>query len=379
MNNRKGKDREAAPLILVVDDHPENLAILEADLEEGDYRVALADGGLSALEQVAARRPDLMLLDVSMPGIDGLEVCRRLRSEPDTADLPIIMVTGRDSPEDIVAGLDVGANDYVTKPIQPETVLARIRTQLRLKRLQDELKQSIQQLEELQGLRADFVAMITHDMKAPLTSIVGFSSMLLDGVAGNCPSEDFQEALTNIRNNGHRLTRLINDFLTFSRIEAGKLEILFEPADLNLSIMQVISLLQYQAEQKQVRIEYTPPEPSPPHVLGDSTQIERAISNVLTNAIKYSPEGRPVEVRLSRQEDWLVIEIEDHGPGIPRELLPQLFDRYFRVHSPKKVEGTGLGLSIVKSIVEAHGGSVDVKTEAGKGTLFTLRFPAGKG
>ncbi len=372
------KKEELAPLILVVDDHPENLAVLEADLEEAAYRVVLADGGLTALEQVATKRPDLVLLDISMPGIDGLEVCRRLRAEPDTADLPVIMVTGRDAPSDIVAGLDAGANDYVTKPLQPETVLARIRAQLRLKRLQDELKQTIHQLEELQRLRADFVAMVTHDMKAPLTSVVGFSSMLLDDALGRCPSGEFRVALRNIYDNGRKMTQLINDFLTFSRIEAGKLEIQFEPVDLNLSIVQVASLLQYQADRKQIRIDYTPPGEPLPRVRGDGVQIERAISNVLTNAIKYSPEEQPVRVSLQPRDDWLVIEIEDRGPGIPQDLLPHLFDRYFRVRSPKKAEGIGLGLSIVKSIVEAHGGSVEIETQEGQGTQVTLRFPVWK-
>lgn len=378
MNPQQKNVAEIAPLILVVDDHPENLAILEADLEEAGYRVALAESGLEALQRVAAERPELLLLDLSMPGIDGLEVCRRLRADTATADLPIIMVTGRDSPEDIVAGLDAGANDYVTKPIHPETMLARVRTQLRLKGLQDELKKTIQELEELQRLRADFVAMVTHDMKAPLTSVVGFSSMLLEKDLREFPLAEFRDALSNIHNNGRKLTQLINDFLTFSRIEAGRLEIAFEPVDLNLSLMQVIELLQYQADEKQVRIEYLPLESSPLRVRGDAPQIERAITNVLTNAIKYGPEGQPVRVRLGRQEDWVVIEIADRGPGIPKVLLPKLFDRYFRVRSPKKVEGTGLGLSIVKSIVEAHGGAVELETQPGQGTRVTLKFPVWK-
>jgi len=375
MGNTQQKPNDTAPLILAVDDQLENLLVLETDLLESGYRVELAEGGITALEKVAAGAPDLMLLDISMPGIDGLEVCRRLRFDPATRDLPIIMVTGRDSPEDVVAGLDVGANDYVTKPIELEILVARIRTQLRLKQLQDNLKKTIQELEELQRLRSDFVAMITHDMKAPLTSIVGFSTMLLDGAAGDCPNKEFQDGLTNIFNNGRKLTQLINDFLTFSRIEAGKMEIIFEPVDLNLSILSTISLLQFQADRKSVSMDYQAPPGRHP-IRGDSAQVERAFGNVLSNAIKYSPGGQTVRIRLQRRGDWLSISIEDRGPGIPEHLLPRLFDRYFRVHSPDTVEGTGLGLSIVKSIVEAHGGKVEVETRAGKGTCFRLQFPA---
>ena len=196
--------------------------ILEVDLQDAGYRVDLAEGGRIALEKIAAQLPDLMLLDISMPGLDGIRICQTLRIVPKTKDLPIIMVTGRDSTEDIVAGLDVGANDYVTKPIEVEVLLARIRTQLRLKHLQDQLRNTIEELEELQQLRADFVAMITHDMKAPLTSIMGISSMLKDGILGECPSPQFQDALNNVYENSHQLTRLINDLLTFSRIEGGE-------------------------------------------------------------------------------------------------------------------------------------------------------------
>lgn len=363
------------PLILAVDDQLENLWILEADLQEAGYRVELAESGRIALEKIAAGPPDLLLLDISMPGMDGLTICRMLRQERGTRELPVIMVTGRDSAEDIVAGLDAGANDYITKPIEVEILMARIRTQLRLKELQDELHRTIGELERLQQLRADFVAMITHDMKTPLTSIMGGSSMLLGEALGACPSPEFRTELARIFENGHKLTRLINDFLTFSRIEAGKLEILLEPVDLNLAILQAIAALKHQADIRRIAVEYESREGWPP-VQGDGEQIDRALCNVLSNAIKFSPEGERVRVRLRKEKERFAVEIEDRGPGIASDMLPRLFDRYFRARAPRTVEGTGLGLSIVKSVVEAHGGSVAVRTAPGEGSCFTLYFPA---
>jgi signal transduction histidine kinase len=362
------------PVILAVDDQPENLWILEADLREAGYRVELAESGRIALEKIAAAPPDLLLLDISMPGMDGLTLCRMLRQDRATRELPVIMVTGRDSAEDVVSGLDAGANDYITKPIEVEILMARIRTQLRLKELQDELHHTIEELERLQQLRADFVAMVTHDLKTPLTSIMGGSSMLLGEALGACPSPEFRSELARIYENGHKLTRLINDFLTFSRIEAGKFEILLEPVDLNLAILQALMTLKRQAELRGIAVDYESREGLPP-VQGDASQIDRALCNVLSNAIKFSPEGERVEVRLKQEKDRLVVEIEDRGPGIARELLPRLFERYFRARAPRTVEGTGLGLSIVKSVVEAHGGSVEVHTAPGKGSCFSLSFP----
>jgi two-component system, sensor histidine kinase and response regulator len=377
-NTERNSSLDIAPaLILAVDDQPENLMVFEADLEDAGYRVKLAENGPAALKKIDEQRPDLVLLDVSMPGLDGYEVCRRIRSREDTRDLPVIMVTGRDSVEDIVEGLDAGAYDYITKPIEPRILLARIRTQLRVKQLQDALKKSIQELEHLQQLRSDFVAMITHDMKAPLTSIVGLSGMLMEEEPGALPTEEFRESLGNINTNGRKLTQLINDFLTFSRIEAGKLEFHFEPIDLNLCIMQAVSLFKYQAEKKNIRIQYNPRSEAP-DILGDDAQIERALGNLLSNAIKYSQAGQTVGVELTLIGDWLQVEIRDEGPGIEPDLLPRLFDRYFRVRSPEKTEGTGLGLSIVKSVAEAHGGSVDVETAPGQGSRFVLRFPVWK-
>ncbi len=362
------------PLILAVDDQPENLWILEADLQEAGYRVELAESGRIALEKIAAAPPDLLLLDISMPGMDGLTICRMLRRDRATRELPVIMVTGRDSAEDVVSGLDAGANDYITKPIEVEILMARIRTQLRLKELQDELHRTIEELERLQQLRADFVAMVTHDLKTPLTSIMGGSSMLLGEALGACPSPEFRSELARIYENGHKLTRLINDFLTFSRIEAGKFEILLEPVDLNLAILQARMTLKRQAELRGIAVDYESREGLPP-VQGDANQIDRALCNVLSNAIKFSPEGERVQVRLKQEKDRLVVEIEDRGPGIARELLPRLFERYFRARAPRTVEGTGLGLSIVKSVVEAHGGTVEVHTVPGKGSCFSLSFP----
>jgi two-component system, sensor histidine kinase and response regulator len=377
-NTERNSSLDIAPaLILAVDDQPENLMVFEADLEDAGYRVKLAENGPAALKKIDEQRPDLVLLDVSMPGLDGYEVCRRIRSREDTRDLPVIMVTGRDSVEDIVEGLDAGAYDYITKPIEPRILLARIRTQLRVKQLQDALKKSIQELEHLQQLRSDFVAMITHDMKAPLTSIVGLSGMLMEEEPGALPTEEFRESLGNINTNGRKLTQLINDFLTFSRIEAGKLEFHFEPIDLNLCIMQAVSLFKYQAEKKNIRIQYNPRSEAP-DILGDDAQIERALGNLLSNAIKYSQAGQTVGVELTLIGDWLQVEIRDEGPGIEPDLLPRLFDRYFRVRSPKKTEGTGLGLSIVKSVADAHGGSVVVETAPGQGSLFVRRFPVWK-
>ncbi len=362
------------PLILAVDDQPENLWILEADLQEAGYRVQLAESGRIALEKIAAGPPDLLLLDISMPGMDGLTICRMLRQDRATRELPVIMVTGRDNTEDVVAGLDAGANDYITKPIEVEILMARIRTQLRLKELQDELHRTIGELEQLQQLRADFVAMVTHDLKTPLTSIMGGSSMLLEEALGACPSPEFRSELARIYENGHKLTRLINDFLTFSRIEAGKLEILLEPVDLNLAILQAMMTLKRQAEIRRIAVNYESRE-GLPLVRGDASQIDRAICNVLSNAIKFSPEGERVQVRLKEKEDRLSVEIEDRGPGISREMLPRLFERYFRARAPRTVEGTGLGLSIVKAVMEAHGGTVEVRTAPGEGSCFTLSFP----
>lgn len=369
-------ERVPAPLVMVIDDHPENLAVMEADLEEAGYRVALAESGPKGLALIETEHPDLVLLDLSMPGMDGLEVCRRIRQDRATRDLPIIMVTGRDSEKDVVSGLDAGGSDYITKPVHPETLLARIRTQLRIKYLQDSLKATITELQRLQQMRTDFVAMITHDLKAPLTTIVGFAQMLQEGVLGEPPGEKFRKRLEQIEENGQRLTRMINDFLTFSKIETGRLELIFERVDLNLCVMQAISLLRFEAERKQAQIEYTPLGHSL-RIEGDSSQIERALSNILSNAVKYSPEGSTVTVTLSEKSRRAVIEISDQGPGIDSESIPRLFDRYFRVQSPDKVEGTGLGLSIVKSIVDAHGGKIEVDTQPGQGTTFRLIFPLG--
>jgi signal transduction histidine kinase len=358
--------------ILIVDDAPENLRVLHDLLKAADYTVLTAMRGEVALSAATAPQPpDMVLLDVRMPGMDGFEICRRLKADAATRDIPVMFLSAGGDMADKVEGFRAGGVDYVTKPFQVEEVLARVATHLALSRQRREIA-------ALSALKDQLIRTISHDLKNPLTIVLGNAEYLLSSEA---PMDDAERRsmIADVHRCGQEMLKLVTDLLDLSRIEEG-MPLQRVPVDLGgLAERQVKDALgPATAAGLTLRFEGAP-EPVTADV--EPERMAQVLANLIGNAIKYSRPGGSVVVRVATEMGRAALVVRDTGLGIPADALPRLFEPFYRVPQAehRKAEGTGLGLSIVKALVEQHGGSVHVESEPGRGSTFSVRLPLAAG
>ncbi len=491
------KNLETSPLILVVDDNPDNVQVLGNILNIKGYRVAIAMDGNQALDYIQNKKyPDLVLLDIMMPGIDGFEVCNRLKADTQTANIPVIFLTALADTENKLNGFEVGGEDYVTKPFAQAEVLARINTILKrryaeaaLRESEEMLKSTLESMDDLvfvldkngvvlecyqsnkldadylspensigksykellpsdiaeqfdkvivgttesdqiqqvesflqmngktnwystkfslrkdidgkitgitavarniteqklaeeslrenDRLKSEFVSSVSHELRTPLASIVGFSSTILRNE--NLDKENLQQFVKIIYDESERLTRLIENVLSISRIESGKVGYQLEPIELEPMVNEVIAKQHVQAEENEITLSCDVEKNLPP-IEADRDAIQQVLINLVGNAIKFTQPNGKVIISVLQKNDTAILNVKDTGLGIPQNDLQKIFGKFFRVERPgTEIQGTGLGLALVKEIVDFHKGKIDVQSEVNKGTEFTIILPISHG
>ncbi len=353
--------------ILVVDDTQTNREVMARILSRKKYQYKSVASGEEALVSVAQRLPDLILLDISMPGMDGFEVCEHLKADERTRDIPVMFISALDETEDKVRAFQVGGVDYITKPFKIEEVLARVETQITLAMQRREII-------ALSELKDQLIRTVSHDLKNPLHVIMGYAALLMDG--GYTASDDDVSSMSkHIYNSAERMYTLITNLLELSHLEAGS-DLQLSPLSLSNLCMDMMPEFEMSANAKQQTLTVE----LPPHdviIHGDSMRLGQVLSNLVINAIKYTPQKGHVRLTVSQDNQNVYVCVEDNGFGIPKEAIPQLFNKFYRVNTVehRSVEGTGLGLSIVKAIVEQHRGRIWVESELNKGSKFTFSLP----
>lgn len=368
-----------ADRILVVDDSPDNVLLVKTILEEEGYEISQADSGYAALTEIDKMPPDLVLLDIMMPGMDGYEVTRRIRNNKALPFIPILLITAHDQPS-VVEGLDLGADDFIRKPVELDELLARVRSLLRL-------KHSVDERDEIARQREDFVSRLTHDLRTPLVAADRMLNLLQQKALGEITPQ-MKEAFITMERSNQNLLKMVNTLLEVYRYEADRKNLNFSEVDMPQLIQEIVEELAPMAEEKEskVKLHYgkTPDAIGKTMglVRGDRLELRRLLTNLIGNALKFTDNGA-IDIRLSAEEPnvsgnfkskCVKIEVEDTGVGISAEDLSLLFER-FRPGQHKR-SGSGLGLHLCKRIVEAHNGTIDVDSEVGKGTLFIVRLPA---
>ena len=356
--------------LLIVDDTLENLRLLSRMLAEEGYRVETASSGARALATAQANPPDLVLLDIKMPEMDGYEVCAALKADERTRDIPIIFLSALDETYDKVKAFTSGGVDYIIKPFQFEEVLARVETHIALMNLQRQLQQANRELQKrLEELDA-FAHTVAHDLKNPLTRIIGYAE-LLEGEFDTLPEEDLRGFLGVIARGGRKMENIINELLLLASVREGEVE--SQPLDMSDIVNEVQRRLGHVIEGSQAQI--IEPE-SWPAALGHGPWVEEVWLNYISNAIKYS--GREPRLELGGAVEpggaarfW----VRDNGPGLSEEDQGRLFAPFTRLHQVR-AEGHGLGLSIVRRIVDKLGGQVGVESQVGKGSVFYFTLPS---
>ncbi len=371
-------------LVLVVDDISKNLQVVGSLLRIEGYRIAPATSGAQALERVRAETPDLILLDRMMPEMDGLEVCRRLKSDPVTQPIPVIFLTASNEMEHLVKGFEVGAVDYVTKPFNPPELLARVRTHLELKHARDTILRYGQELSRLNEEKNEFMGIAAHDLRNPLSAIKGYAEMVVEdgeslvhGGVSNIPAcgRELQENGQRIGDTAARMAEMVQNLLDANRIERGEMKLDLKLTDLCPSLNQVIETQRPRATAKQQTV-HLESDAAPVMALADPNVTVQVLENLVSNAVKYSPPDRDIFVRLKSGAENVRVEVRDQGPGLSAEDQKKLFGKFARL-SAKPTGGehsTGLGLSIVKKMVEAMKGRVWCESEPGKGATFIVEF-----
>lgn len=358
--------RDKHSRVLVVDDLPDNSFLIQAILIDEGYDIQVEDCGQAALESIQSHPPDLLILDVMMPQMDGYEVTRRIRQNLDLPIFPILLITAHDTPS-AVQGLDVGADDFIRKPVEVAELLARVRSLLRLKHAIDERDRIARQ-------RQDFVSRLTHDLRTPLVASDRMLDLILQGHFGDF-SDQLQEVLATMASSNENLLELVNNLLQVYRFESGLYPLNFIQVDLAEVIHEVAKQLQPLCRGKGLRLNVET-ESTPLMVEGDRLELRRVVTNLLGNAIKFTKAGSvniSANSALATSGDATVIKIQDTGIGIGAEQQEQLFER-FRPGSHQS-SGSGLGLHVTKYIVEAHHGTIRVASELGEGSTFTVTMP----
>jgi len=367
---------ENRPTILVVDDEEGNILVFKRPLAKAGYRVLAAHTGEEAVETVRTSDVDVILLDWMMPKMSGLEACTRIKATEKGRLIPIIMVTAKSSQEDIKDGLDSGADDFITKPVQMDEALARVRAALRQRKLEKELHETNIHLKYLMALKDEFLNIASHDIRSPLTSMLGFAKTLLEETVG--PLNDAQKRFIGIIHRaGKRQLKLLNDLLDLTRIETGKDTLETGSHMMDDLLAEMAEVTSYNAREKGIELKVDSDCPLPVKI--DESKILRVLHNLVSNAIKFTPAGGRVEVYCRESGGMCQVTVGDTGPGIMAEELPLLFGKFAKLSSvPTGGEhGSGLGLSIAKNIVELHGGKIWAESEWGKGTKFHFTLPAG--
>lgn len=367
--------------VVVVDDSRASTDALVSHMALEGFEASAYNDPIQGLQAIRADPPDLVLLDVMMPGMDGISLLKALRSQPATAELPVILLTALDETDDIVRGLDLGASDYLTKPPQLDVLSARVRTQLKIKHLQDQREKDIVQLRELSTLKDKFLQIAAHDLRNPLNNIsIGIS--VLDNMhehgdlASGKEAEDITAIIETLRDAVNIMRSIVNDFLDLQAIRSGKLELTLMPTEINDVIHSVVSQYAAYAEEKDIAIR-TNLDDELAITLADPDRLTQVIANLVSNAIKFSPPGGVIGVRTRNVNRRQLIEVADNGPGIAEEDIPRLFEEFSRVASRPTAgeESSGLGLSIARHLVELHGGRIGVKSRLDHGSLFWVELP----
>lgn len=361
---------EKKPLILVIDDDESMRDSCTQILTKDGFQAEIAKDGYSGLEKIKETKPDLVLIDLKMPGINGLEVLEKTNKID--RNIIAVVITGYATVESAVEAMKKGAYDFLPKPFTPDELRIIIKRGLERRKLILETE-SLRREKKL--MEENFITMVSHQLRSPLVAILQYFEVILGGMVGKTSGKQ-KEMIQKAQSRLENLMNLINDWLDVARLDNGQIIDKLKPLSLKKVIKKTLEDMRPIAKKNDISLELRP-SPGNKKALGDEESLKQVFSNLISNAIRYNKPKGKVVITIKENKDFISTKIQDTGIGIAEEHLPLIFDQFYRVSrgESQKIKGTGLGLSIAKKIVDAHGGSIQVSSEFGKGSTFTVLLP----
>ena len=363
--------------ILIVDDVVSNVLLLKILLTNEKFQVCTANCGNMCIEQAKKEKPDLILLDVMMPDINGFDTAVILKKDPETQDIPIIFLTALNNPSDLVHGFQVGANDFLTKPFNKEELVMRVMHQIQLvaaKRIivrqNDELRRTINNRDKMYSV-------IAHDLRSPMASIRMVLNLAVNVVSPDTVGPEIFELLDKANRESEETHDLLDNLLKWTKSQTGRLNVVYQDFDLDEVVPGVVDIFTMIAEMKKITLKYIPSEEKIT-VHADNDMVKTVIRNFLSNAIKFTPEGKGIEVFFKREGDFARISVRDHGVGIAADRVETIFHKGETTYGTGGEEGSGLGLQLCQDFARKNGGDAYVESVEGEGSTFSFTIPIKK-
>lgn len=366
--------------ILIVDDIPQNIEVLGNTLRQSGSMVFMATNGNQAIAIAEVKKPDLILLDIQMPEMDGYEVCQKLKANDQTRHIPIIFLTARTEIDDIVRGFAAGAVDYITKPFNSAELLARVSTHIELKKALNTVSEQNKKLNELNATKDKLFSIIAHDLRNPFNALIGYSELIAAIIKNGGDMKNLLEHINILNQSARQGYDLLENLLHWSLTQTGQLRLDPELFNLEKPVLEAVSLLKAAAAKKEIKIEAAvEPANAEIKVFADYKTISTVCRNVIGNAIKFTPEGGTIKITIkkSAEDSYCEAVFKDSGIGMNAETLEKLFT----ISSKKSKkgtnneQGTGLGLIVCRDFVEKNNGKIYVASELDHGSTFTIKLP----
>ncbi|SHG69302.1 hybrid sensor histidine kinase/response regulator [Flagellimonas flava] len=363
------------PYILAVDDEQLNLELLRFILERNNYEYQGTSDDDYFFELLEDRKPDLILLDVIMPRIEGFELCQKIKEFKQYRDIPIIFLTGKVNVKDKVKGFEVGGVDYVTKPFNEQELVARIHTHVALVRAKNQIEEQAQNLKQSNDLKDRMFSIIGHDLRSPLSAAKLKMDFIMRGIIDPKDDKFLDETVFDLLKTMDEALNLLQNLLGWAKSESDQIQMIPEKLNLTDLVEQTFRLLKLGSDHKRIEMQNNVPEGA--LAFADNNMIKTVLRNIVSNAIKFTPVEGMIKINGKLKKDRLVIEIEDNGNGIPKEDIKKILNpnEHFSKLGTEKEPGTGLGLILCQNFMERNGGALKIRSEVGKGSTFYFDLP----
>jgi two-component system, sensor histidine kinase and response regulator len=363
--------------ILVVDDNKENLKVVSNFLKEIGYQIALSLGARDALKILQENDIDLILLDIMMPEVDGYTLCSQIKADHRLKDIPVIFLTAKTDTSDLVEGFRVGGVDYITKPFQKEELIVRVRNHIELAYSRRQIIEQSEQILKINKTKDRLYSVIAHDIKSPFANITMLLTTVSDGYL-EPGTDEYNEILQSLSTSTKETYALLENLLQWTRSQTGDLECAPEVLPLNEIVGRAIRFLKPTAIKKLIQLEDILEDEL--MIKADRNMMHSVLQNLIANAIKFTEEGGSVHVKANKKKDQVIIKVIDTGVGMSDDMQNKLFieGQHFSTHGTNSEKGSGLGLLIVKDFIRRNHGTLNIESQPGKGTTFTVALPAGK-